>query len=853
MTLGLTQKEAEERLIEFGPNILPSPKQPGIILIFLQQFLNPLVYMLLAAAIVSIFLDEINDAIFIFVVLIINASIGAVQEYSASRASTALQKIVPTFASVLRNGEVIRIEAEKIVPGDIILLESGDKVPADIQLSKAKDLSIDESLLTGESVAVEKSAEEKSSEADSMAAQFDTAFAGTVVVRGRGQGVVTATSIHTELGKIAKSITAKSIIKPPLLLRIEKFTLNISLAMLALISIMFLISWYQGGDMTQMFLIAVALAVAAIPEGLPAAITITLAIGMKRMAKSKVVIRKLLAVESLGSCTFIASDKTGTLTVNELTIRKIILPDESIFDVTGEGTNLKGEIISQDGKKGITKELEKLIEAGIFANESTLDKGDMVDIGFLVLGEKANKKREGLLKQYPQVSEIPYESENGFSASINEYGNGQKIFVKGSAEKILDMCGSKTDKQKIIKQMEELASSGYRVIALAEGDAKNKNEEDNLKNLTFLGLVGMIDPLRSEAREAVDLCKKAGIEVAMITGDHPATAKAIAIDLGLCGISDKVVTGSDIKKAAKKGSEEIKKIIMGVKVFARIEPAQKQQIVEALIELGHFVAVTGDGVNDAPALKHSHVGVAMGKRGTDVARESADLIITDDDFASIVKGVHEGRVVYSNIRKVISLLIATGSAEIVLFILSMIAGLPMPLLAAQLLWLNLVTNGIQHVALAFEPAEGDELSKAPRKPNEPIFDKLMIKRVVINGVYMGILAFSLFYALFNKMGYEIDAARNMTLLMMVFLENMHALNSRSETTSILKQKFFGNPFLLISVVLAQIVHVTAMYIPGLKDVLHMEMISISQWLLIFAISISLLIVGEIEKRWVVVK
>ncbi len=850
MITGLTTLQAQERLLEFGHNILPKPKPPGAAVIFLRQFLNPLIYILLAAAVVSLFLGHISDAMFIFIVLVVNATIGTIQEYSAQKAASSLQQMVPAFATVVRNGKAVRLEAEHLVPGDIVLLESGDKVPADIQLSHAQGLMIDESLLTGESVAVLKSTEKKTSDHEPISSRADMVFAGTMVARGRGQGVVTTTGYHTELGKIAKSITAPSITKPPLLLRIEKFTLRISLVVLVVIALMFFIAWWQGGNLTEMFLIAVALAVSAIPEGLPAAITVTLAIGMRRMAARNVIIRKLLAVESLGSCTFIASDKTGTLTVNELTARKIILPDGSHFDVTGEGLG-EGKIVAA---KSHSEMLTRLCHAALFANEAILEEGskyksDMVDVAFLVLGKKHGAKREMLLKQCPEVANIPYESENGYSASIHQCDKEKRIFVKGSVEKLLAMC-SQMRKEKgevpldaahITGQMEQLAELGYKVLALADGKVLFQNPKDNLHNLTFLGLVGMIDPLRSEAHEAVELCKNAGIEVAMITGDHPVTARAIAKDLGLCGGKARVITGKDIKEAASKGESALIQLVEGNRVFARIAPAQKQQIVQALMRLGHFVAVTGDGVNDAPALKHSHVGVAMGKRGTDVARESADLIITDDDFASIVKGVHEGRIVYANIRKVIFLLVSTGAAEIILFILSMLAGLPMPLLAVQLLWLNLVTNGIQDVALAFEPSEGDELRRPPRRPNEPIFDHLMLSRVILSGLFMGILAFGIFYWL-TLQGYPVETARNMTLLLMVLLENMQALNSRSETRSIFRQQFWNNPFLLVSIVIAQGMHIATMYLTGIRDVLQIQPVSFEQWawlLLIAAILLGL--------------
>jgi P-type Ca2+ transporter type 2C len=614
-----------------------------------------------------------------------------------------------------------------------------------------------------------------------------------------------------------------------------------------------------------MLMISVALAVAAIPEGLPAVITITLAVGMRRMAENNVIIRKLLAVEALGSCTMIASDKTGTLTINQLTARKVILPDETHIDITGEGNNTEGKVTASSNNNKDIEQFKELCLAGILTNEANLrgdgdHKGDMVDIAFLLMGVKAGLDRKKLLAEYQEIETIPYESDNGYSASINKHDNSSYIYVKGSPENLLPICNKMLvknqsqpiDIKKIQQQVELLAKQGYRVLSVAKGNAKSQESQDNLHDLTFLGLVGMIDPLRSESKEAVELCKQAGIKVTMITGDHPITARAIAHDLGLCNNKTKVISGSDIKQAADKGEAELDKLVLESTVFARIQPEQKKQIVESLMRQGHFVAVTGDGVNDAPALRHSHVGIAMGKRGTDVARESADLIITDDDFASIVKGIHEGRVIYSNIRKVIFMLISTGAAEIVLFIIAIISGLPMPLVATQLLWLNLVTNGIQHIAMAFEPAEGNELKRPPRNPSEPILKSLMVQRVVISAIFMGVLAFGVFQWLITN-GYSIESARNLTLLLMVLFENIHIFNSRSETISIFKQKLFRNSFLLISIGAAQALHISAMYIPVLKDVLHIHAVSLQEWFALFAIALSVLAMGEIHKKYLAIK
>ena len=847
---GLSSVEAAERLGRVGPNVLPRPRRPGLFLLFGRQFLSPLIYILLAAAGVSLLLGEVTDAVFIFVVLIINAAIGTVQELSAQRAADALRDLVPTRSTVLRDGERTVVDSALIVPDDIVLLTSGDKVPADVRLEYARELWIDESLLTGESAPVLKQSTDTPTTPAREGDRTAIALAGTMVTRGRARGTVIATGSGTELGRIARSVSEPRAAKPPLLQRIERFTLRISVAMLAFIAVLFVVALLRGGDLGEMFLIAVALAVAAIPEGLPAAITVALAIGMRRMAARHVVIRKLLAVETLGSCTFIAADKTGTLTINELAAGVVQLPG-------GCELPLGADVAEPSSPSpAVLQQVKRLCLSGIMANESDIQQdgaihGDPVDLQFHRLAASFGIFRREEVARHPELRRKPYESENGFCASVHLVENGRLIFAKGGVDKILQMCtrmqtrsgDAALDRDAALRDAERLALSGYRILGLADGRAESESLDANLHDLTFLGVVGMIDPPRSEAKEAVDACRAAGIEVAMITGDHPATARAIAERIGLDS-SDHVITGADIVRAEAEGLDTLDALVGSGHVFARIEPTQKRLVVESLMRGGHFVAVTGDGVNDAPALRHAHVGVAMGGRGTDVARESADLIITDDDFASIVKGVHEGRVVYANIRKVVFLLTATGLAEITLFILSMVAGLPMPLLAAQLLWLNLVTNGVQDIALAFEPAEGDELNRPPRRPDEPIFDRLMVTRVLTGGIYMGGIAFAVFFWLISH-GWIEEQARNLTLLLMVLLENMQALNARSETRSIFRQRLFGNPFLIAGILAAQAINIAAMYLPGLSDVLDMNPVAFPNWVALIGLSVLLLALDEV--------
>ncbi|MEN8108509.1 MAG: HAD-IC family P-type ATPase [Pseudomonadota bacterium] len=744
---GLTAAEAVKRLDKTGPNLLPERKPPGLVLTFVYQFRSPFIYVLFVAAAVSWGLGQIINSQFILAVLLINAIIGTVQEYAAKQAAGALRKMVPYRATVVRDGRPQQIDTAGIVPGDRVLLVTGDRVPADMRLAATRDLLVDESMLTGESVATLKDATEAVPGDAPLGDRSDTCFAGTVVLRGRGEGEVIETGASTEIGRIAVDVIGDDEVKPPLLQRIERFTLRITYGILILVALIFLITVIRGDDLAAVFLLGVALAVSAIPEGLPAAITVALAIGMRRMAHRHVIIRRLLAVESLGSCTYIASDKTGTLTVNEMTIRRIVLPDGAGFDASGEGIDLHGAVTPRASGRDAGL-LELLCHAGVLANEAELEqegdgwlgRGDMVDVAFLVLASKYGVDYTAARLRCQELGWIPYESANAFAASVNSYRGGVELFVKGSVERLLAMSNAPAAELRHLEQQaEQLARAGYRVLGVAHRSMEIApvEPEEFLNDLEFIGIVGMIDPLRPEAIEAVKQCGEARIKVAMITGDHPQTACALALQLGIAEPSMAPVTGAQLRQAAQAGKDELQELVRGSRVFARVEPRQKKEIISQLINDGEFVAVTGDGVNDAPALRHAHVGIAMGVRGTDVARESADIILTDDHFASIVEGIRQGRIVYNNIRKVIFLLISTGAAEITLVLLSLLFGMPLPLFPIQLLWLNLVTNGIQDVALAFEPEEGHELQRPPRPPNEPIFNRLMIERVLVNAVVMG--------------------------------------------------------------------------------------------------------------------
>jgi len=858
---GLTGAEAADRLARFGPNRLPEPKDPGLGRIFLRQFLSPFIYILLAAAIVSFAIGQHPSGIFIVIVLLLNAVIGTVQEFSAQRSAAALRNAVKGTARVFRNGKAQTVAIETVVPGDLVLIGSGDKVPADLRLTFSQNLAVDESMLTGESLAVAKSAEAAVAADAPLAERIDRCFAGTIVTRGRGRGLVAATGQNSQLGKIAEHVSGERLSEMPLMLRIRRFTYTVAavilVAIVALVALMFLVGGYDRQDM---MLMAIGLAVSAIPEGLPAALTVALALGMRRMAQHSVIIRKLLAVESLGSCTFICSDKTGTLTVNELTIRQVVLPGGSRFNVTGEGVHPGGSVegdLSEDKRL----RLQDLCVTGVLANESHLDyaggdwasDGDIVDVAFLVLAKKLGLSLSDIREGNRQLDLIPYESERALSGSLAQAGETVSLHVKGSPERMLALCHQMQtaegtlpiDRDALHAQFETLASEGYRLIALARRSAEPGTALEQLGEMTFLGIVAMIDPVRPEAQDAVARCRAGGVEVAMVTGDHPATARAIAKQLGLCGDEDPVVTGTTIRAAAGQQGA-LDRLVQPARVFARIEPTQKQEIVESFMRAGHFVAVTGDGVNDAPAMRRANTGVAMGLRGTDVAKETADLIITDDNFASIVDGIEQGRIVYNNIRKVIALLIATGFSALLLFFCTTLAGLPMPMIAVQLLWLNLIANGLQDVALAFEPKEGGELKKPPRRPGEPIFERHLTEHVLVIGGVMGLLAFAT-HAFMIHNGVAEEEARNLTLMLMVFFGNIHALSARSETRSIFRMPLRANLFLVLAVPLAQIVHIGATYAPWISDVLQLRPIALWQWLALLGVALLLLLAEELHK------
>lgn len=871
---GLNSKEVSDRQKEFGLNKLPSRKVPSWWLIFFHQFLSPLIYILIFAGIVSILLKEWEDAGFIFAVILLNSIIGAWQENKAEKSASALQDFLKIKAIVRRDNLEKEVDAEELVVGDIVFLETGHKVPADIRLFESRNLTVDEAFLTGESKAVSKNIDLVKEETG-VNKRTNMVFAGSTIFSGRAWGIVAETGLKTEVGKIANIINQTETNKAPLIIRMERFTKHISFIILVLCLILAAVAILLGAEKQEAFFLVVALAVSAIPEGLPVALTVALSVATTRMSKRNVIVRKLNTVEALGSCTMIASDKTGTLTVNQQTAKLISFPSKNEFKISGEGYNGEGEIEDIDNISSSDKEnLSKTIESVVLANEASLykknnkweQKGDSMDVAFLALAYKANVDINLINSSVEHLFEIPYESEKRYAGKIYKKNNKTYVALKGSINTILNFCdkvnvsgkSQEINKDELRKQATELAKRGYRVLAVARGEYKNELpkeieefNEKKVNNLKFLSLVCFIDPLRSESRESILKCQQAGIGVKMITGDHSATALFIAKELGIAAVEDDVVIGENMNDD-QNITPEFLELVEKTKVFASVSPMQKLKIVDALVKLGHFVAVTGDGVNDAPAMKQANIGVAMGS-GTDVAKETSNMIIADDNFSSIVSGIEEGRFAYSNVRKVVYFLISSGAAEIILFLLAILTfsllpleGLTAPLLAAQLLWLNVVTNGIQDVALAFEAGEPGEMKKAPRSPKEGIFNKLMTKQTIVSGLIIALVSFAVWFYLID-MGKSLEYTRNYILMLIVLFQGMHVFNCRSEYVSAFKIPLKRNYILIFGVIAAQSLHVIATYTPFMQNILQLQPISFIDWISLLILASTILWGMEIFK------
>ncbi len=834
---GLAAGEVAARQRQYGANELPRAKTPSLAVIFFGQLKSPLIYILLAAAAVSVAMGDVSDAGFILFVVVLNATLGTGQEWKANREAAALQKLLRIAAQVKRGGVRGAVDAAELVPGDLVFLESGLRVPADLRLLTVNGLRVDEALLTGESVAVAKQAEVLE-EDKGLAERTNMAFAGTLVESGRGVGVVVATGMRTEVGKISKSVAETEQSRPPLLVRMDQFARQVSWAVAGACGILGLVAWLRGTPLEEVFFLAVALAVAAIPEGLPVAITVALSIATSRMAKRNVIVRRLTAVEGLGSCTYIASDKTGTLTVNRQRVEEVWTPD---------GQERRAAVAFWAATAS-ENEAKREGEQWVFT-------GDAVDVACWELAREAGLDLAAL-RGLRRLEVIPYESERAYAVTFFEEHGERRAALKGAPEVVLAMCRGQRgrdgveplDRAVAEAAMNRLSGAGQRVLAVAS--ASDLSDETGARHplpaFVLEGLIGLLDPPRPEAREAVERCRAAGIRVAMVTGDHPLTALAIARQVGIEAAPDNVVTGKELEQIGTPDAPLFLETVEWGRVFARVNPLQKLQIVESLRQLGHFVAVTGDGINDAPALKRAHVGVAMGS-GTDVAKETASILVTDDNFASIEAGVEEGRFAYDNIRKVTYLLITAGFAEILLFALCAVVGLPLPLLPVHLLWLNLVANGIQDVSLAFERGEKASVKRPPRSPREGVFNQLMVEQVVWAGVVTAAVAFAGFYWLVEVERVALADARTKLLLLLIWVMNFHAFNCRSEYTSAFRIPLNRNWMLIGGVAAAQGLNALAMALPLGREVLKVTQVSFEQWIIPCGAGVCALLAMELFK------
>ncbi len=866
---GLDLFEVRARLERFGPNDIPVRGGHGLLITFLLQFHQPLIYILLVAAGITAALHEWIDAGVIFAVVLVNAIIGFLQESKAAKALEALAKTTITEARVLRSGEIQKIPSTELVPGDIVLLQSGDKVPAELRLIRCRDLQVDESTLTGESVPVQKGADPLPPETP-LADRGNLAFSSTLVTYGQGRGVVFATGAKTEIGRISTLVSMADVLETPLTRKIAGFSRLLLVVILALAALTFVVGVLRGQSAFDMFMAAVALAVGAIPEGLPAAVTITLAIGVSRMAQRRAIIRKLPAVETLGSTTTICSDKTGTLTVNQMTVREIYAAGQKLA-LTGSGYGPDGEIKPSDGTAfAENAAARECILAGWLCNDSTLVKkdgrwvvnGDPTEGALIAAARKAGLDDEQL-QQLPRLDSVPFESQHQYMATLHNRGAdcSPAVYVKGSIEVVLSKCNSalnasgmrvRLDSSAVHDQLGEMASQGLRVLAFARGELSAGSTgigHNDIADLTFLGLQGMIDPPRPEAINAVRACQRAGVHIKMITGDHPGTARAIAEKLGLDGAASDmgqaplVMTSQDL---AEISDQELIDVADQVAVFARATPEQKLRLVRALQANGHVVAMTGDGVNDAPALRQADIGVAMGVGGTEVAKEAADMILTDDNFATIEAAVEEGRGVFDNLTKFIVWTLPTNMGEGLVILAAVFAGVTLPLLPVQILWINMTTAVLLGLMLAFEPKEPDIMRRAPRDPKTPILDGTLILRICIVGIIMVIGAFGSFEWALGQ-GLSDAAARTVAVNVFVMVEIFYLFNCRSLNESMLALGLFTNRGIVAGVAAMITLQLAFTYVPLMNYLFHTAPIGWDAWWRILLTGAAAYVIVGIEK------
>ncbi|MGE0003610.1 MAG: calcium-translocating P-type ATPase, PMCA-type [Candidatus Izemoplasmatales bacterium] len=871
---GLSSEEAAQRFAKFGPNELREKKKKSFFQMFLDQFKDFLVIILLIAALISIVTgimtqEGIVDGIVILAIVILNAVLGVSQEQRASNALAALKKMSSPHAKVVRDGVVREISSTELTVGDIVLLETGDSVAADLRLLESTNLKIDESALTGESTSVEKDAKEMVDEERVLAERYNSAYMSTLVSYGKAVGIVSAVGMDTEIGKIATLLDAVEEGKTPLQKKIDAFAKVLGWICIAVAIVVFGLGILEGQNIFEIFMTAIALAVAAIPEGLTAVITVVLALGMQRMVKRHAIIKNLSTVETLGQATVICSDKTGTLTQNEMTVRKIF-DLEKDCDVTGTGYSPKGQILFQGEKTELTKNQDMILKVCLLCNDAIMEEekvlGDPTEGALLVLAQKGGYDLETKEEKYPQLNEYSFDSTRKMMTSINQIGDESIVLTKGACDQLIKHCDrieiggeirpmTKKDIQMILDKNEEYSADAYRVLGYAYKVTETPMAMDLEDGLIFLGLTAMIDPPRPEAKDAIAACHRAGIRVMMITGDHLLTAKAIASELGILKEGNLALSGED---TAKMTDEEFEEAILKCDVFARSTPKDKIRIVEVLQKHGDIVAMTGDGVNDSPALKQADIGVAMGITGTEVSKEASNMILTDDNFASIVSAVEEGRIIYANIRKFTIYLISCNIGEILVIFLAMVLSFlfkyngetVIPLLAIHLLWINLMTDAFPAFALGMEKGEPTIMDEQPRKTDENILNKATLIKVFVQGFGLALAALISFWIGLHALpGASLTQARTMIFVTIVFGELFRSYAARSEHKFLFQMNPFSNKYVNLSVFISAALLLLLVYIPPVAGIFKIEALTPIELVIALSFGFVPMLFGELTKIW----
>lgn len=875
--IGLTTDEALKSLEKYGENQIAEKKKKTPIIIFLNQFNDFMIWVLFGAAAISAVMREKADAVTIAAIIIVNGVLGFIQEYRTEKSMEALKELTAPTVKVMRDGKPVVIPAKYLVPDDLILLESGDRVPADSLLIESNSLQVDESLLTGESVPVDKKALEQKNERALIGVPENTVYMGTVVTNGRGKAIVAATGMMTEMGKIADLLQSVEETQTPLQERLERMGKIMVYACLTACFIVVITGILKGENVYTMFLTGVSLAVAAIPEGLPAIVTVSLAVGVQRMLKRNALVRRLPAVETLGCTNVICSDKTGTLTENKMTVKSIYC-DGSMIDVSGNGYDIKGDFFRSGRKTSPDNNdiLKFLLEASVSCNNSTLDiqksgskilqfrsqkeesvstSGDPTEISLLICGYKGKITREYVENKYKRVDEIPFDSNRKRMSVITKSGTEYIVFLKGAIDNTLDLCNyiqlssglkklTPELKNSILSYNDEMTKKALRVLTIAYRKLPGVPQKVSVKNiendLVFIGMVGMIDPPRKEAISAIEVCKEAGIKAVMITGDHKGTAVAIAKELRLFDKDDKVLTGKEIDQIDDK---TLNSMVKNTSVYARVTPKHKLRVVKAYKNNGYIVAMTGDGVNDAPAVKEADIGISMGMTGTDVTKEASSMILLDDNFATIVAAVEEGRIIYDNIRKFIRYLLSCNLGEVLTMFIASLIGYSTPLLPIQILWVNLVTDGLPAIALGVDPPDYGIMSRPPRSKKENIFSQGLAYKILLRGTLIGLSTLAIFIVTLKMTSGNMVKARTMAFATLVMSQLIHVFECRSERHSIFNIDFLANKYLIAAVFISITMLCAAVYLPVLQPVFKTVSLSLGEWVevLFFSGSISLIV------------